>query len=434
MAWEPYRDPMPLDTSRGISRRAFVKSAVAIGGVSALGACLAREAPDVPRGPKNLSSIPERQFAWNEVLALDDANNHLGPRHRVLLYLNYTQSGPPSKSDQRQMERALRTLEHAYPRRHDGLLFTVSYSPAYFRRFDASLPESVDLPDPEPLSPFEQPEFDTPDAVVHLASDYGSVVLAAEEALLGEKDTLNEVNVEASLTSLFERVDRRTGFVGEGLPADNQDVDGIPNSNPVSEDAPLYMGFKSGFAKNQASEDRVAIETGPFADGTTQHISKIRLRLQDWYNEQDHEDRVAEMFCPYHAEQNLVEGTGERLGDSSRIDECPTDLNSSAQEHGRVGHSQKTALARENGSPIILRRDFDSTDDGEAGLHFLSLQRTIGDFVKTREAMNATDDVDNPAIRQRVNNGILEYTFVRRRGNYLLPPRSLRALPPADPR
>ncbi|WP_254538837.1 Dyp-type peroxidase [Halomarina litorea] len=423
---------MPSNTSRGVSRRAFVKSAVAIGGASALSACLDREEPDIPRGPEDLSSIPQRQFAWNEVLATDDANNHLGPRHRVLLYLDYARSGTPSERDRQRMEQALRTLEHAYPRRHDGLLFTVSYSPAYFERFDASLPDSVDLPAPEPLSPFEQPEFDTPDAVVHLASDYGSVVLAAEEALLGEKDTLNGVDVEASLGDVFERADRRTGFVGEGLPADHQDVDGIPDSDSVPEDAPLYMGFKSGFQKNQASEDRVAIGDGPFADGTTQHISKIRLRLEDWYGEQDHDDRVGEMFCPFHAEQNLVEGTGESLGESSRVDEC-AELNESAREYGRVGHSQKTALAREDGSPIILRRDFDSTDGGEAGLHFLSLQRRISDFVKTREAMNATDDVDSPAVRQRVNNGILEYTFVRRRGNYLLPPRSLRALPPADP-
>jgi hypothetical protein len=423
---------MVPDTSRGVSRRAFVKSAVAIGGASALAACLDREEPDVSRGPEDLSAHPERQFAWNEVLALDADDNHLGPRHRVLLYLDYAGSGTPDEEERTRLERALRSVERAYPRRHDGLLFTVSYSPAYFDRFEASLPDSVDLPAPEPLSPFEQPEFDTPDAVVHLASDYGSVVLATEEALFGERASLNGVGVEATLSDLFERVDRRTGFIGEGLPASNQDVEGIPDSEPVPEDAPLYMGFKSGFQKNQASEDRVAIERGPFTGGTTQHVSKIRLRLEDWYDEQNHEERVAEMFCPYHAERDLVEGTGESLGDSSRVEECPEDLDETAGSHGRVGHSQKTALAREDGSPIILRRDFDSTDGGSAGLHFLSLQEAISDFVKTREAMNATDDVDNPAVRQRVNNGILEYTFVRRRGNFLVPPRSLRAFPRPD--
>ncbi|MFC6725053.1 Tat pathway signal protein, partial [Halobium palmae] len=109
------------------------------------------------------------------------------------------------------------------------------------------------------------------------------------------------------------------------------------------------------------------------------------------------------------------------------------DVAEHAREYGRVGHSQKTARVREDGRPIILRRDFDSTDGGEASVHFVSLQRDVADFVTTREAMNGTDVTDAPAVKQRVNNGILEYTFVERRGNYLLPPRSLRSLPPAQP-
>jgi hypothetical protein len=88
---------------------------------------------------------------------------------------------------------------------------------------------------------------------------------------------------------------------------------------------------------------------------------------------------------------------------------------------------------REEDKPIILRRDFDSTDDGQAGLHFLALQRQISDFVKTREAMNGTDLTGQSAVGQRNNNGILQYMNVTNRGNYLLPPRSLRALPPANP-
>jgi hypothetical protein len=43
--------------------------------------------------------------------------------------------------------------------------------------------------------------------------------------------------------------------------------------------------------------------------------------------------------------------------------------------------------------------------------------------------MNGTDLTDVPTIRQRVNNGVLEYVFVRNRGNFLVPPRDLRALP-----
>jgi hypothetical protein len=101
---------------------------------------------------------------------------------------------------------------------------------------------------------------------------------------------------------------------------------------------------------------------------------------------------------------------------------------------GVVGHSQKSARARDDdNSPIILRRDFNSTDDGTAGLHFLALQRAIGDFVKTREAMNGTDVATQSAVGQRNNNGILQYIRTKRRGNYLVPPRSFRALPPAIP-
>jgi hypothetical protein len=418
--------------NRGIPRREFVKTAVAIGGASALSACLDREQPpDIPKGPDDLSTLPKRQHAWSDFLKTDEYGNHIPPRHRLLLYLNYANDGQPTEKDRSTVKQALEALNHAYPWSHDGLLFTVSYSPAYFDRFDDPLPESVDLTEPQPLAPFEDPKLDRPDLVIHLASDYGSVVLAAEEALFGEKDTLNGVEVGTTLSSVFDTKDRRTGFVGEGLPASHQDVDGIPDSNPVPEDSPLYMGFKSSYSKNQASEDSVTIEAGPFSGGTTQHISMIRLNLQQWYEQDSRYHRVATMFCPVHAEKGLVEGTGENLGDSSKMSEtgCPAHTEEHAREYGVVGHSQKSARAREDDSPIILRRDFDSTDDDTATLHFVSLQRAISDFEKTREAMNGTDVAARSAVGQRLNNGILQYMTVTHRGNYLIPPRERRALP-----
>ncbi|PSQ20975.1 Tat pathway signal protein [Halobacteriales archaeon QS_9_67_15] len=395
-----------------LSRRELVKAAVAIGGSAALSACLDREGGTPTSPGADPADRPARQHAWNDALATDDHGNH-----------------------------AFRSLERAFAPGNDGLLFTIGYAPAYFDHFDASLPESVDLPEPEALSSFEDPASDEPDAVVHLASDRGSALLAAEEGLFGETDAVDGVEMETTVEGVFEPASladdgphRRTGFVGDGLPAENQDVSGVPDSGPVPEDSPLYMGFDSGFEKNQASEDRVTIEAGPFAEGTTQHVSKIRLRLDDWYGEQDHEERVAEMFCPVHAEEGRVEGTGTNLGDSNQVDEgCVEHIDDHAAEYGRVGHAQKNARVREDGSPVILRRDFDSTDGDEAGLHFLALQAGIGDFVATRAAMNGTDQTDSPAVRQRVNNGILEYTFVRRRGNFLLPPRAQRSLPRPDP-
>jgi hypothetical protein len=430
------------DISRGLSRRDFAKAAVAIGGASALSACLGREQPDLPRGPEDLSSLPERQHAWNRYLPRDDHGNVVAPRHRVVLLLDYAGDGTPTEAERETVERALRSLERAYPRSHEadgeratGLLVTVSYSPFYFDRFDAGLPDAVDLPEPEALAPFEDPEPDDPDAVVHLASDFGSVVLGAEEALRGNQDALNGVDVAASLAGVFDVRERRTGFVGRGLPAGNQDVDGVPDSEPVDEDAPLYMGFKSGFEKNQASEDRVTIEAGPFASGTTQHLSLLRLHLQQWYEQDSRYHRVATMFCPVHAEEGLVEGVGENLGDSSGMAEtgCPAHTEEHAREFGTVGHSQKTAQVREDDSPLMIRRDFDSTDDDRATLHFLSLQRGIDDFVETREAMNGSDIAAETPVHTRTNNGILQYMTVERRGNFLVPPRRVRALPSPAP-
>ena len=422
---------MPPLSRGGLGRRDFVKAAVAIGGASALSACLGRESPDLPQGPEDLSSLPERQHAWNDALSRDDHGNVVAPRHRVLLLLDLAGDGTPSAADRETVEAALRSLERAYPRSNEGLLFTVSYSPFYFDRFETDLPDGVDLPAPEALAPFEDPTPDDPDAVVHLASDYGSVVLGAEQALLGERDSLNGVELRGSLDGVLERRERRTGFVGAGLPADNQDVDGVPGSEPVDEEAPLYMGFKSGFEKNQASEDSVTIGEGPFAGGTTQHLSLLRLHLQQWYEQDSRYHRVATMFCPAHADEGLVEGTGENLGDTSQMEErgCPAHADDDARTAGVVGHSQKSARAREDGSPLILRRDFDSTDGDQASLHFLCLQESIADFVATREAMNGTDLADSGAVGQRTNNGILQYLTVARRGNYLVPPRSKRALP-----
>ena len=192
------------------------------------------------------------------------------------------------------------------------------------------------------------------------------------------------------------------------------------------------MGFESGFEGSQATEDRVTVDSGPFAGGTTQHLSQIRLNLQQWYEQDSREHRESVMFCPVHAEEGRIEGTGENLGAANRVADCADDVAADAAESGKVGHAQKVARAREDGRPRILRRDFDSTDDGRATVHFLSLQSDIGEFVATREAMNGTDVADSAAVGQRSNNGILQYISVERRGNYLVPPRDRRALPAPD--
>ena len=412
---------MSLPERETLSRRGYLRSLVAVGGVAGLSACLEELGePDVPSGDPD--ERPTRQHAWNTALRSDEDGNLLLPEHHVLVPLRTT--APPDEAAREQVERAFRSLERAYAFDHDGLLFTVGYSPTYFEDTDSS-----PIPRHEALTALESPEFDTFDALLHLASDHPSAVIEAEEALFGEVAEPNGVAVEATLEGVFERAaPRRTGFVGAGLPAQHTDLDGVPGSVP--EEAPFFMGFRSGFSESQAPEDRVTIQEGPFAGGSTMHVESLDLQLRTWFEQDSHYQRVAKTFSPEHADEELVGEIGEKLDTETGVaGEIAERTEADARSRGMVGHAQKAARARdEDGTPPLLRRDFNTTDGDTPGMHFVSLQRTIDDFVRVREAM-AGEDVAGEGVGERLNNGLLQYAFVRRRGNYLVPPRSKRALP-----
>lgn len=434
---------MKMDREASLSRRDFAKAAVAIGGSAALSACMDRQAGegeervDIPGGVDDPSTLGTTQFVWET--ETDEYGNEIPPRHHVLRLLDYAGDGTPDQSDREAVETALQSLERAFEWSNEGLLFSIGYSPAYFDRYDGDLPENVDLPEPEALSPSEDPKLDDADALFHLASDNEVAVLQAEEALFGNRESANGVKLESTFEGVLEgpreTTHRRTGFIGEGLPAEQKDkARGIPDDAPVNEESPLFMNFKAGFKKTQASTDRVRIDAGPFADGTTKHLSKLRLNLNQWYNQDSRKQRVAKMFCPAHANEEKVEGSGANLGDSSQVEGCAEESVERAREEGVVGHAQKMAAdAREDGEPLILRRDFDTTDDDYSGLHFASLQEGIGDFVTTKQAMNGEKYAKETSVGRQLNNGIRQYITTVHRGNFLVPPRSHRALPPAQP-
>jgi hypothetical protein len=419
----------------GLSRREYAKALVAAGGIGALSACLDEFGErEIPSGVEESEELPERQHAWNAVCETDDDGNVRPPRHHVLLSLALDRDGEPTEDDRALVADALETLERAYEWSTEGLLFTVGYTPTYFERFGEGA-SGVDLPQPTALTDFEEPEFDEADLLVHLASDHEQAVLEAESALIDGHGEVNGVSMERGLDGAFSLDLRRSGFVGEGLPAEKQDDDevrGIPASDPIPEEAPFFMGFRSGFRESQASEDRVTIEEGPFAGGTTEHLSSMTLQLDVWYEQDTHAQRVAKLFSAEHAHDELVGEYGETLTDSSGLTEERIEATAQdARTEGIVGHAQKAARAREDGRPLLLRRDFNTVDGGRPGLHFLCLQREIEEFVRVREAMTGADLAGN-GVGQTLNNGILQYLFVNRRGNFLVPPRSLRALPTPD--
>ena len=408
---------MSLPDPTEYSRRDYLRGLVAAGGAAALSACMdfLGDGTTPPRGDP--ANRPASQHAWNDVLDTDEYGTTRPPKHHVLLPLSL--SGTPTVEDREQVEAGLRSLEQAYAYDTGGLLFTIGYSPSYFEAVGFESP----IPEPEALTSFESPAFDGFDALVQLASDRPDAVLAAEEALLGEAEELNGVAMEATLSGVFERAEpRRTGFVGQGLPKQYaEEIGGVPNEMP--DDAPFFMGFRSGFANSQATEDRVTIQDGPYAGGTTTHVESLDIDLTQWFEQDDHWLRVAQSFSPTHADEEMVGSIGEKLGATSGIEPMADQTEAVDRERGVVGHAQKAARARDDGKPRLLRRDFNTIDGDIPGVHFLAHQRSIAEFVTVREAMAGKD------LETTVNNGLLQYVFVTRRGNFLVPPREKRALP-----
>ncbi len=457
---------------RAVERREFLKSAVAIGGASALSACLDRE-DDAPQGfgtsfhdELEENPLPEGQHVFGPYLVTDPHGNTVVPMHNILLMLDYRgeDGDPPSDDERRRVEDGFRTLERAYEWGvgdavnavvNHGLLFAHGYSPYFFERVYGERPEKPALDAEELLDEiddfrvedFERPDADRYDAFLYLTSGYASNVLGAEEALFGDLDEVNGVEVEGGLDDVFEVRERRTGFIGQTLatrhwegvddpessvaeqPERGLDVASEFDDNPIPMESPLFMGFKSGFTTNLPSEDDVTIQEGSWKDGTVAQISRTKLELEDWYRE-DHGDRVEMMFSPRHDKEQVGE-TAQDLASSDRLSEEMVDAASEdARDRDVVGHSQKLAAARDDGfTPKVTRRDFNSTDGGEAGMEFIGFMREIDAFVELQRAMHG-DHLDIEPER----NGILEFFEVPKRATFLVPPRRLRALPTPEPR
>jgi len=367
--------------------------------------------------PSPVAGLPARQHAWTATLSRDEYGNPVAPRFDRLLFFDIR--GRPTPAHARLLEASLRTLEHAYRWGPDGLLVTASWGPDYFEgvlRVDSPIPRATGLSD------FEDPAIDDYHLCLHLAGD-DERRLADVEAALVHGAPLEGAGGPIDVSSVLRWRETRTGFVGAGLPAAHQNVGGIPSGDPVTKSSPLFMGFKSNLKRNQATEDAVTVADGPFAGGTTLQVSYMRLRLDSWYQDLSDRERIARMYAPQVTPRDVAHFTTD-------AESYPNRLNQAINRYGVIGHAQTSAVARKHGKPLILRRDFNTVDGGQAGLHFVSVQRTIEDFVTTRNAMNATSaQLQNPAITDTVNNGINEFIFVVKRANYMMPARAQRSFP-----
>jgi hypothetical protein len=411
---------------RALSRRGFLAgaSALAAGGVAAgLGAKPASgdgnpasTVPTVPLGAQP-PGLPARQHAWGATLSVDNVGDAIAPRFDRLLFFD-VKPGPTAASAV-MLEAALRTLERRYAWGPSGLLFTAGWGPAYFEQV---LRTSSPIPTATALSRSESPGIDDYHLCLHFACD-DEERLAEVEAALVDGAALPGADGTLAISPALTWRETRTGFTGKGLPAARQNVRGIPSDHPVPRQSPLFMGFKSGLRKNQATEDAVTIGNGPFAEGTTMQVSYMRLQLDRWYGKLDERERVARMYSPETTPEQVKRLSADAKSEPNLTDEA-------AKRYGVIGHAQTSARARRHGRPLIIRRDFNTVDGGYAGLHFVSVQRSIADFVITRNAMNATGaHLENRAITDTRNNGINEFIKVLKRANYILPSRANRSFP-----
>jgi hypothetical protein len=410
-----------MPSRRGLLGRLVALGAATIPGCSAV---LSRRRNSPVSLPPNPHEVPDRQHAWDAVLHTDEHGNRHPPRHHRVLLLELDVE--PSVEAADTIETAMREVEATYEWSPEGLLHALAWGTDYFERIDEL--DTSPIRKPEVLSRTDDPDLLSYDAALVLATDVPSHLVRTETALFSESDPLEGRDLDARLGEVFSIAARRTGFHGAGLPAEHTDAEGVPNDIP--QDAPMFTGFMSMRRGTQPSEDRVTIDGGALDDsrfdgGTTMHLSHLSESLDDWWAMAD-EERVARMFSPDFSPSDV-----DSLTDTVPFADNAFDH---AAEFGVVGHHEKVARTREDGQPVILRRDFNTTDGGRAGVHFLSFQASLDDFVATRKAMNGWFlRNEHEQVTDRKNNGLLNFIEVESRANFYVPPRSDRAFPAFSP-
>ncbi|WP_224448791.1 DUF7405 family protein [Haloprofundus salilacus] len=408
-----------------VSRRTALSHLAVVTGTVGLSGCSRLLDPATGPGVDGLSAnprsdrLPDRQFAQNEYLPTDDVGNHLQARYRRILLLDLQRE--PSVEDARTVEQAMRTLEAAYNWHHEGLFHTLAWGTNYFERIGEL--SRVPIDPPQVLSRTDDPDLQSFDAALVLESDLPSHLAAAESALFGSRKRLGGESVDHRLGDVFRVRGRRTGFLGEGLPAEHADAEGVPG-DALTGDEQMFMGFFSGRNRTQPREESVAIPNGRFVDGTTMHLSRLTVNLRDWYGTLDENERIARMFSPEFTEDDVAKFTDD-VPFSNQVREH-------ARDHDVVGHHEKVAQVRRDDTdePLVLRRDFNTVDGGKPGVHFVTFQRKLDHFRRTRKAMNGwyVRD-DSPDITDREHNGILNFIRVTSRANFYVPARNDRSFP-----
>ncbi len=329
--------------------------------------------------------------------------------------------------------------------------------------------EAITFPSDQPPSGLPHVRLEQNDVAVLLRSDSLTNVMEGSNAIFGTGG--NQAG------SLFMVTSIRRGFSGGGfyghqslssrmaLAAD------IPGAKSIPIHAEVFLGFTTTVQANLGPGIIANLETLPgvtdqwlhgyFKQGTTLQLSHLFEDLATWYgsgaqNFSTFADRVRATFRPG---LSVTEGT---LTANPPV-ETEANVVQDVQKYNSYGHSgsmqpivrQTTATTSNYGhvypvnAPVSTRGDFNTLDNpfhytsdptGDvyrsqpaAGLHFIIFQPTIGNFNRTRLAMDGhyTDKTLNIAPRSH-NAGMNSILFTTHRQNYMVPPRRHRSFPLAE--
>src|SRR5258706_12979816 len=329
--------------------------------------------------------------------------------------------------------------------------------------------EAMTFPSDQPPAGFGPVRLEQNDVAVLLRSDSLANIMEGTNAIFGTGS--NQAG------SLFKVTSMRFGFTGggfygqQGLPSKLALAANIPGAKSIPPQAEVYLGFTTTVQANLAPGIIANLETIPgqtnqwpngyFKRGTTMHLSHLFEDLATWYRSgggfSTYADRLRGMLRPG---LSASEGT---LTLNPPI-ESETDVVRDVQKYNAYGHSGSMQTIVRQGSPttdnygnvypaaiaVSTRGDFNTLDNpfhytsdpsGDryssqkaAGMHFLIFQPTIGNFNRTRLAMDGhyPDGTTLKLSPRSVGAGINSVLFTTHRQNYLVPPRTHRSFPLAE--
>ncbi|MBO0783265.1 MAG: hypothetical protein J2P37_31000 [Ktedonobacteraceae bacterium] len=329
--------------------------------------------------------------------------------------------------------------------------------------------EARTFPSDQPPAGFGPVRLEQNDLAVILRSDSLDNIMAATNAIFGTGS--NQTGSLFTVTSI-RRGSTGGGFYGQqSIPRKVALAAKIPGAEAIPLHAQVFLGFTTTLQANMAPGNIPSLETIPdqtdqwpngyFKQGTTMHLSHLFEDLETWYARQNTStfaDHVQAMFRP-----------GLSVAPGTLTVNPPTELNVSnvvedVQKYDAYGHSgsmqtivRQTTPTTTNygqvypaGIAVSARGDFNTVDNPfhyssdptsdhfstkpAAGMHFIIFQPTIGNFNRTRLAMDGhyPDGTVLKLSPRSPHAGINSVLFTTHRQNYLVPPRRHRSFPLAE--